>query len=77
MDLGQFGMGNVSGMALQGHFEGLEAPEVVFWPNFKSYKGWEKIFQMLLSLGLSGSSFRTLSIGIKIKFYICANLGHQ
>jgi hypothetical protein len=42
MDLGQFGMGNVFGMAPQGRLEGLEAPEVVFWPNFKPYKGLEK-----------------------------------
>ena len=38
MDLGQFGMGNV------GHLEGLEASKVVFWPNFKPYKGLENFF---------------------------------
>jgi hypothetical protein len=44
MDLGQFSTGNVFGMAPQGRLEGLEAPEVVFWPNFKPYKGLEKRF---------------------------------
>ena len=57
MDLSQFGMGNVSGMALQGCLEGLEAPEVVFWPNFKPYKGLEKKIQKPCSFGLSESSF--------------------
>jgi hypothetical protein len=61
MDLDQIGMGNVQKvlkMALQGHLESSEAPEVVFWPKFKPYKGLEKEkIQMPLSLGLSGSSF--------------------
>jgi len=64
----------VFGMASQGCLEGPEA----FFPHFKPYKGLEKKkFQMPLSLGLSGSPLRMLLIGTKIKFYICANLGHQ
>jgi hypothetical protein len=33
----------VPGMVLQGR---LKAPEMPFLPNFKPYKGLEKIFQM-------------------------------
>ena len=64
-------------MASQGCLEGPEGLKMVFVSNFKPNKGLDFFFfQMPLNLGFSGSSFRMLSIGIIIKFYICANLGH-